>query len=146
MKGKSGIPAWFWGLAIVVGILVSQDFIPLLGMTISKGTITLIVFVGIAIALLDLYTISKKREDVEKFFTKVGLIDVPKIKKENRFHGYDIYLKLPMGKCLTDFKKQKEPLEQFLDNQVEMTYINKSIKVSVSDKKPSYHCEQHLGS
>ena len=137
MKGKNGVPAWFWGIAIAVGILVSRDFIPLLGMTISRGTVTFIVLIGIAIALVDLYTVLKKRDDVEKFFAKAGLISAPKIRKEVRFHGYDIYLKLPMGKCLSDFNKQKEPLEQFLDQQVEMSYVNKSIKVSVTDKKPA---------
>lgn len=138
MRGKGGSPAWFWAIAIIAGILVCQDFIPLLGMSISKGTITLIVIIGAAIAIFDLYSILKKQEDVERFFIKAGLISTPKIKKETRLHGYDIYLKVPMGKCLNDFSKHKEPLEQFLDNQVELTYINKSIKVTVSDKKPVY--------
>jgi hypothetical protein len=109
---------------------------PYLGINISNTPITLFNLALILVAAMDVHHIINKHP-VEKFFTKFELINSPKIRKENRLTGYDIYLRPPMGKCRSDFNRLKEPLEQYLDSQVDISYEKKSIKVFVSNKKPS---------
>jgi hypothetical protein len=60
--------------------------------------------------------------------------EATKILKEKNSHGYDIYIKLPIGKSLPDFQKLQLALEQYLNYPVEMDYEEKSIKISVSIK------------
>lgn len=137
MKDKSGISMWILGLIIIGSVLIGKDFFPLLGITISTSMFYIIFLIGIILITIDFIDIFKPKDEIDKFFQNVGLVEAIIIRKEVKPLGYDIYIKLPVGKSLADFTKQQEALEQYLNSQVCMSYVNKSIKISVTGKKLS---------
>ena len=102
-----------------------------------KDTIKYILLFGMPIIPAALLSTQDK---TTRLLRNCGIVNkdgnIPKlIKKETRHYGYDIEFKLPAGICLSDFEKQQQEIEQYLDGEVQFEYKDRHIIVKVHTGK-----------
>lgn len=99
MKGNSGIPLWILGLIIVASILIGKDFFPLLNITLSTSMFYTFFLIGFILIAIDFIDIFKSKDEIEKFFQKVGMNEATKIRKEIKPQGYESILSCSSAKA-----------------------------------------------
>jgi hypothetical protein len=69
---------------------------------------------------------------IERYFDNAGMNmgqdNVRVIKKTSKPYGFDLKLSIPRGRSLRDFMDRKEALENYLDAEIHMRYIDKAVE------------------
>ncbi|NBI05750.1 FtsK/SpoIIIE domain-containing protein [Senegalia massiliensis] len=88
--------------------------------------------------------LEKHNSKFDKLMKNIGIINkderLPKLKeKQNTNFGYRLIFDLPHGINSDDFKRKQLSIEEFLNNKVNIKYINKCIYIDVYEKDLELH-------
>jgi len=128
--------------------LGSMVFGGMIGVFAPAYTIAKFGFYAIGSLTMTLHFVGTWETKWDKIFKSLGLYKgdkdkpiLPKIvKKTERDYGYDLLVSLPLGLTSKDFEKQKLAIEEHLNADIEMEYVNKHIfmKIIINKLKKIY--------